>query len=152
MSGGTRTQEFRLVGPHAGKDMIVNGHEFVDGEYHYSGNEEQIKALTNVFSCYAAFTPEAIEQMGLDVTAPAPDATVVGSADNKPNDGKSELLLNLADAIAALDPANEAHWTGTGLPAMAAIEDLMGDKTVTRADVEAQAGGYTRDKARALRG
>lgn len=151
MSGGSRTQLFRLVGPHAGKTMAVNGHEFVDGECSIHGNDEQIKHVANVFACYAAFTPEAIEAMELEA-AVAPDPEAIGGEKSPQAPPVGSPKPSLAEAIGQLDPENDAHWTAQGLPAMDAIENIMGSKSVTRADVNAAADGYTRDKAKALRG
>jgi len=159
MSGGNRTQKFVLVGPHAGKTLVVNGHQFVDGEYDITANEEQLKSVGNVFACYGAFPAEDVSDTP---DAPTPDAGeaaadaaahAVGSTETKADEGKSDPPApTLAEAIAALDPAVDDHWTGSGLPAMNAIEKIMGDRSVTRADVEAQAAGYNREKAKAIRG
>ncbi len=54
----------------------------------------------------------------------------------------------LKAAVMALDPANDEHWTGQGLPAMSAVEAAYGSADITRNDVEAECPGWTRDKAR----
>lgn len=46
-------------------------------------------------------------------------------------------------ALASLDPARDEHWTTSGLPAMGAVCSALG-ATVTRAQVEAAAPGFTR--------
>lgn len=46
---------------------------------------------------------------------------------------RSELIRA---TLAQLDNANDEHWTKSGLPDMKAIEALMGDKSITRAEVE----------------
>lgn len=56
-------------------------------------------------------------------------------------------LHPLAKTIMQLDPANDANWTGSGLPAMAAVEAAHGSADVTRADVEAVAPDWNREKA-----
>jgi len=53
----------------------------------------------------------------------------------------------ITDALKKLDPKNDDHWTASKQPAMAAVEELMGDKTITRADVDKAADGFTRDTA-----
>lgn len=53
----------------------------------------------------------------------------------------------IVEALRQLDPQNDSHWTGDKKPAMATIESLLGDKSATRADVEAAAEGFNRDTA-----
>jgi hypothetical protein len=60
-----------------------------------------------------------------------------------------ELNTKLQKAVQSLDPADDTHWTKDGKPAMTAVEKLYGSAGITRADVEAVAPGYTRDKAKA---
>lgn len=65
-------------------------------------------------------------------------------------DGQApELNEKLRKAVMALDPVDNAHWTKDGKPAMTAVEKLYGSSGLTRADVDAAAPGYTRDKAKA---
>jgi len=54
---------------------------------------------------------------------------------------------DIAEAISQLDPENDDHWTEAGLPAMAAVEDLVGTKDIKRADVGAAMPDWDRDKA-----
>ncbi len=54
-------QKFVLVGPHAGRTLSVNGHEFVDGELTFAGSAEQIATLARVFEYYGAVTAESAE-------------------------------------------------------------------------------------------
>jgi len=70
------------------------------------------------------------------VTEPAKEPTV-------------ELNTKLQKSVLALDPADETHWTKDGKPAMTAVEKLYGSAGITRADVEAAAPGYNREKAKA---
>lgn len=60
-----------------------------------------------------------------------------------------ELNTKLQKAVLGLDPADDTHWTKDGKPAMTAVEKLYGSAAITRADVEAVAPGWTREKARA---
>lgn len=53
----------------------------------------------------------------------------------------------LTDAILALDPDNDDHWTREGLPVVAVIASLSSSNP-SRSDVEAAAPGYTREAAR----
>ena len=69
---------------------------------------------------------------------------------NAPAPGKQsepEMTEKIAAAVRGLNPENDEHWTGAGLPAMAAVEDLVGSKDIKRADVEAAVPGWDRDKA-----
>lgn len=136
----TVTQKFVLVGPHAGKTLNVNGHEFEDGEYVFQGSAEQVAVLTRIFADYAALPAEHAElaelKAGQAPVAPAADATT-----GKPT---------LGEAIGALDPENDKHWTSNNLPALDVLEELTGKK-VARDEVNSVADGYTRAKARAAK-
>ena len=178
---GTTTQKFVLVGPHAGKTMAVNGHEFVDGELVFQGSSAQIAVLTNIFDFYGAVPAEKaeLEQLraeksqgeqtqtqahagdkgseqtqaqahagdkGSEQTQAQAPAAPVGS-DTNDKDVKDPVLPTLAEAIGMLDPENDAHWTSNNLPGLDDLSKLTG-KSVSRADVEAIAAGYTRAKAR----
>lgn len=43
--------------------------------------------------------------------------------------------MNIAEALKELNPTNDEHWTADGLPRMDVVEGLIGDKSITRADV-----------------
>lgn len=60
-----------------------------------------------------------------------------------------ELNTKLQKAVLGLDVEDDSHWTKDGKPAMTAVEKLYGSAGITRADVEAVAPGYDRDKAKA---
>jgi len=59
--------------------------------------------------------------------------------------------LALRKSVMALDPAVDTHWTAAGLPAMAAVEEALGDTGFTRADVSAAAPEWDREKAAELK-
>ncbi len=59
-------------------------------------------------------------------------------------------LPTLAEAIGALDPENDVHWTSNNLPSLDHLATLTGRKPA-RGDVDAIAEGYTRAKARTAR-
>lgn len=61
----------------------------------------------------------------------------------------AEVNAKLLKAVHELDPKDDKHWTGAGLPAMTAVEAFYGSADITRADVEAAAPGYTRAVAAA---
>lgn len=54
--------------------------------------------------------------------------------------------MPLASALAALDPADDSHWTSAGLPSVAAVSDIVG-APVSRADIETVAPDLKRDGA-----
>lgn len=163
------TQKFVLVGPHAGKTMQVNGHQFEDGEFTFAGSEEQVSVLARVFRRYGAL-PEQVarlkaleDAMGIskpsgdgdgDVKEPAapsePSPPVVGSNTNVGGGDLDPAKPTLAEAIGLLDPEVDAHWTSNNLPSLEHLGELTGKK-VGRDDVNAVAEGYTRAKARAAR-
>ena len=68
----------------------------------------------------------------------------------KPKQAKKETEVDAARAeqinaaLELLDHANEEHWTKSGLPDMKALETLMEDKSVTRAEVEVVAPEFKR--------
>ena len=53
-------------------------------------------------------------------------------------------------ALKQLDTKNDDHWTSDKKPAMAAIELLAKDKSITRGDVDSVAEGFNRDTASAF--
>lgn len=65
-------------------------------------------------------------------------------------DGQApELNEKLRKAVMTLDPVDDSHWTKDGKPAMTAVEKLYGSSGLTRADVDAAAPGFNREKAAA---
>ena len=50
-------------------------------------------------------------------------------------------------ALAQLDPHNDADWTAGGAPAMKAVEAILGDAKITRADVAKALPGFGRSHA-----
>ena len=52
--------------------------------------------------------------------------------------------MTLIEALQALDPDDDDHWTAEGRPAMAALIDLAG-REVTRREVDAIAPDFTRE-------
>lgn len=143
------SQRFVLVGPHAGKSMSVNGHDFVDGEFVTAGSAEQMAVLARVFSFYGAFTEDEVELRGLRAAAEASKAPAVPEA-SAAEALADALGLSLGEAIGSLDSEDDAHWTSNNLPSVDTLSAMVGKK-VSRGDVEAIADGYTRAKARAAK-
>lgn len=73
--------------------------------------------------------------------------TEKGARGDKPAKGSLTVDTKLVKAIHALDPANDEHWTGVGLPAMTSIEIAYGSTGVTRKDVTAAIPEWNREKA-----
>lgn len=172
---GTTTAKFKLIGPHEGKTLDVNGHSFVDGEYEFQGQPAQITILKKIFAHYGAYeydSPEAHEaaeafalaelgrELGTD-TGGAGAGTDTGNTNHVESTltslGQAGLNTSLpeaapkpslGDAIGGLDPENDAHWTSNNLPSLDHLTEVTGAK-VSRGEVEAIADGYTRAKARA---
>jgi len=85
-----------------------------------------------------------------------PDASGNGLPDPRPDDGTqaqgqdaAQTLTKLAKAVMSLDPDNDEHWTGAGLPAMAAVEAAYGSTDITRKQVEAELPNWNREMAQA---
>jgi len=65
-----------------------------------------------------------------------------------PDDATGNGARSLAEAVQALDPENDDHWTNGGQPKVDAVASQLGRTDVTRAQVEAAAPGYNREVAR----
>lgn len=70
-----------------------------------------------------------------------------GGGEQAPVEAKIETV---ADALQALDPANDEHWTSRGVPSIEAMTKMLG-RAVTRAEIEAVAPDYTRSVAKAAK-
>ena len=70
-----------------------------------------------------------------------------GGGEPKPEDAKIETV---ADALQALDPSKDDHWTSRGVPSIEAMVKLLG-RNVTRAEIEEVAPDYTRSVAKAAK-
>src|SRR5688572_2067453 len=51
---------------------------------------------------------------------------------------------NIQAALAKLDPTNDNHWTGDGLPRLDTVRMLASDQQISRDAVTAAAPGFTR--------
>ncbi len=58
----------------------------------------------------------------------------------------------IRNALAQLDPSNDEHWTKGGHPAMAAVQALAADESITRAMIATVAPDLTRETAAAAVG
>lgn len=159
-------QRYVLIGPHAGKTMTVNGHQFVDGAFEAHVGEDKVGMLTRVLSFYGAVTEAEAELLALraqaakpvvqaeggEVVLTAAITEVVGSATvaDVPKAPAGDVKPTLGEAVGMLDPEDPTHWTSNNLPSLDYLSTLTGTK-VARGDVEDVADGYTRAKARAAK-
>jgi hypothetical protein len=176
----TSREVFVLIGPHAGKTMAINGHEFEDGEFVFHGSTDQIATLTNIFDFYGAVPAGKAREMAMEAelaqlraersTAPvalqpeaaplAPLASLAAAvmaptptpteASSATAAGVVSASISLGEAIGSLDPDAEGDWTSNNLPSLDRLAALVGKKP-SRDEVEAIASGYTRAKAKAAR-
>lgn len=75
------------------------------------------------------------------------DARVSDESPQESQPQRRPVNEKLRQVVVNLDPEVDDHWTGAGKPAMAAVEEAYGETGITRADVEAAAPGWNRDKA-----
>jgi len=54
---------------------------------------------------------------------------------------------DIVEALTRLDPANENHWTGEGLPRLHAVRTVAGDPEITRQDITDAAPKFLREAA-----
>ncbi len=59
--------------------------------------------------------------------------------------------MDISTALDQLDPKNDEHWTKTGLPVMGAVEVLVGDTNITRAEVTEARPDFNRATAQNLK-
>jgi hypothetical protein len=69
-----------------------------------------------------------------------------GSSEGRDSDPRT---LQILDALKALDPSVDDHWTDGGLPRVAAIEAASGIVGVTRKEIVEADPDFTREKAAA---
>lgn len=60
------------------------------------------------------------------------------------SEGRTEQILA---GLKQLDPGNDDHWTGKGLPAISAVRSLSGLADVTRAEIKEAGGDWSRETA-----
>lgn len=62
------------------------------------------------------------------------------------------MAKDLEAALKSLDPKNDEHWTGDGLPRMDALHELTGNAELTRKQVGEAAPNFTRDNPQMEKG
>lgn len=85
----------------------------------------------------------------LEVSGPGTPMEDLGTEKQvDPKDPEVCTDQDIIEAVYALSPDNADHWTGAGLPAMKAIEGLVGTNRVGRSDIERLLPSYTRASAK----
>lgn len=164
---------FKLVGPHKGKTLELNGFRFVDGICRTKLNDEQHKMAANYLA--ANLQAEDITdgdaseagqgQGGPNNSGSANGATVDGGGANAAAAGAKEpatsgenghqdgdpVAERVRNALNQLDVDDDTHWTTNGRPALAIVEELAQTARVTRAELEVIAPGFNREAARAAK-
>ena len=87
-------------------------------------------------------------QDDLGTAAPGDTGNEAGGLEPQGDGQAPELNTKLQKAVLSLDPVQDSHWTREGKPAMTAVGQLYGSTGITRAEVEAVAPGWTREKAK----
>jgi hypothetical protein len=171
------TERFHLVGPREGATIKLGGYVFTEGVCSMVGSVEEIAVATRFLRTFHSAYPHReweLMQMAKktqELTKVEPPAPTTGEAPPAPaptpttgeappapapaptTDLVKEPLeedIDLATALAQLDPNRNDDWTSNNLPALDVLSERTGKK-VARSDVEALAPGYTRAKAREAR-
>lgn len=74
--------------------------------------------------------------------------TTIGVGDEVKDEAKVQAPTTVAEALAALDPANDMHWTARGIPSVDAVSSMLA-RGVTRSEIEAAAPDLNRYNASA---
>jgi hypothetical protein len=74
--------------------------------------------------------------------------SVLGVGDEVKDEAKASAPTTVAEALKALDPENDMHWTARGVPSVDAVSAMLA-RGVTRSEIEAVAPDLTRTVARA---
>ena len=63
-------------------------------------------------------------------------ASVKTISETKPAKAPEQPKPTLVDVLAELDHSNDDHWNQNGAPSVKAVEKLMGDTSITAADIK----------------
>lgn len=156
-----------LIGPNAGKTIRLGGYQFIDGIFEVEVSDENLGAAAGTTkylavsynahvigtdahkAAKAEWAENPANKGGKADKADKKASTAKGGKANKPDadedeEEEEEDEMTVADAAAQLDHANDAHWTSTGLPDVAAVSEILGRKT-SRAEIEEETDGLKRD-------
>lgn len=110
-------------------------------------NAELKQRLANIESMLSTQLANKVAEPEVDTT-PDPEPEDDGDEnDNEETDGQGTpdgdgvaveevLYKQIAEAVEMLEDGNDEHWTSRGEPQMKVLEDILGTKDFTRADVE----------------
>ncbi len=62
----------------------------------------------------------------------------------------ADTLKTISDAVMALSPQNDEHWSAEGEPSIMALVEITGIHSITRAMVQRAAGKWTREDAQSV--
>jgi hypothetical protein len=157
---------FVLTGSLEGQTINLGGHQFVDGFYEFVGPEPQISPsleeaglkaiyLAKSYQAYpegSQALAEAQERLRNN-QAPAGEVNVGEREQAHQNEAGDKLVSGrvaeglIRTAITQLDPNNDEHWTGQGLPSVEAVRTLSANKDISRQDIQNLAPNLTREEA-----
>lgn len=159
----TKTFKMVLTGPYAGHTRVLNGIHFKDGVAEIQGSIGSMQGIIRYLgTCYQAYLENSSELHDAQEADKAraegrePAKRVVETAEVKETkteieiankDPVAETNDKLVEAVMALDPMNDEHWTMDGKPRMDAVEATYGSADIKRADIDAAAPGYDRNAA-----
>lgn len=78
---------------------------------------------------------------------PEGDGVPAGREAGAPAETSDPQVLKIIDALKALDPTADEHWTDAGLPRVDAVATASGIPAVTRKDIENAVPGWNRESA-----
>jgi len=138
-----------LRGSLAGKSGTLNGYTFIGGECDLGllGEREYIDLRGVSLYFERSYQAEMVRYNEPEPVNLGP----LAQRQEKPEEpietyGIKSRLEQIADAIHALDPRNDDHWTQSGLPRVDAIEELLDDPSITRGEINEAAPGYERPR------
>lgn len=149
--------EYRYIktGAFAGKTINLGGYQFVDGVYVLGPNADGVAPSAQsaaslhdyLGKCYQAYMEGSPEL----AAAQAGEPTQEGPAQHGEQDPNKARIALVRDALVKLDPENDAHWTGGGLPSVEAVRELAESSELSRSDITEAAPKLNRDEARKAR-
>jgi hypothetical protein len=162
---------YRVSGPRAGKDCVLGAHRFIAGELEISLTQKEHESLARYLWYYQVeevkddgkrdVLPDGDGDMEGEVRPEGQGASAGGASAGDPGgtttagdvgqgrrlvpggDGQAEGVGTLRRVLLTLDVSNDANWTPTGKPAVAAVTAALG-RQVTRAQIDAAIPGYSR--------
>jgi hypothetical protein len=157
---------FVLVGPREGFSGSIGPYTFDRGvhEYHDSQDKPLEGLITYMARVHNAHErgSKALEAAELEwannpgnprhgKTAAAAVPAKILTQDDVVNAGGVNAVADVRVALHGLDPSNDEHWTGQGIPSVDAVSTIVGRK-VSREEIERSAPGLNRTAAQAAAG